>query len=185
MVDATGAEYVFTAPTGDWLADLLDIGEQARAIMRRHPWLPPLLTTRPVLAPNGLVLLEHVLEALAPTPPAARPSSKPSAFSPRPPRCSSRTSSPTARTGSNATPPTCGTPLPPATARAWLNCSPRRHRLPAPALRRHPATRRTATATSSRGSSAVSSPHHRTPGAQSAYLWTPEAVIGSGAADRA
>jgi AcrR family transcriptional regulator len=65
MTDATGAEYAFTAPTGDWLTDLLDIGEQARAIMRRHPWLPPLLITRPVLGPNGLVLLEHVLEALA------------------------------------------------------------------------------------------------------------------------
>lgn len=68
MIDATGGEYVFTAPTGDWLADLLDIGEQARAIMRRHPWLPPLLTTRSVLGPNGLVLLEHVLEALTPHP---------------------------------------------------------------------------------------------------------------------
>jgi hypothetical protein len=33
--------------------------------MRRHPWLPPLLITRSVLGPNGLVLLEHVLEALA------------------------------------------------------------------------------------------------------------------------
>jgi AcrR family transcriptional regulator len=65
MIDATGAEYAFTPPTGDWLADLLDIGEQARAIMRRHLWLPPLLTTRSVLGPNGLVLLEHVLEALA------------------------------------------------------------------------------------------------------------------------
>jgi AcrR family transcriptional regulator len=65
MIDATGAEYVFTPPTGDWLADLLDIGEQARAIMRRHPWLPPLLTTRSVLGPNGLALLEHGLEALA------------------------------------------------------------------------------------------------------------------------
>jgi AcrR family transcriptional regulator len=65
MIDATGAEYVSAAPTGDWLADLLDIGEQARAIMRRHPWLPPLLITRSVLGPNGLVLLERVLEALA------------------------------------------------------------------------------------------------------------------------
>jgi AcrR family transcriptional regulator len=65
MIDATGAEYVITAPTGDWLADLLDVGEQARAIMRRHPWLPPLLITRSVLGPNGLTLLEHVLEALA------------------------------------------------------------------------------------------------------------------------
>jgi AcrR family transcriptional regulator len=68
MIDATGAEYACAPPTGDWLADLLDIGDQARAIMRRHPWLPPLLITRPVLGPNGLVLLEHVLEALAPHP---------------------------------------------------------------------------------------------------------------------
>jgi len=65
MIDAAGAEYAFTAPTGDWLTDLLDIGEQARAIMRRHPWLPPLLITRPVLGPSGLVLLEQFLEALA------------------------------------------------------------------------------------------------------------------------
>jgi len=68
MIDSTGSEYVFAAPTGDWLADLLDIGEQAQGIMRRHPWLPSLLITRSVLGPNGLVLLEHVLEALAPHP---------------------------------------------------------------------------------------------------------------------
>jgi AcrR family transcriptional regulator len=68
MIDSTGAEYVFTAPTGDWLADLLDVGEQACAIMRRHRWLPSLLITRSTLGPNGLVLLEHVLEALAPHP---------------------------------------------------------------------------------------------------------------------
>jgi AcrR family transcriptional regulator len=65
MIDSTCSEYVFAAPTGDWLADLLDIGEQARTIMRRHPWLPSLLITRSVLGPNGLVLLEHALEALA------------------------------------------------------------------------------------------------------------------------
>ncbi len=68
MIDSVGAEYAFTAPTGDWLADLLAIGDQARAIMRRHPWLPSLLLTRSVLGPNGLVLLEHLLEALAPHP---------------------------------------------------------------------------------------------------------------------
>ena len=78
MIDATGSEYVFAAPTGDCLADLLDIGEQARAIMRRHPWLPSLLITRSVLGPNGLVLLEHVLKALAPHPAslAATPGSR-------------------------------------------------------------------------------------------------------------
>jgi AcrR family transcriptional regulator len=65
MIDATAAEYHFTPPSGDWLADLLGIGEQARGIMRRHRWLPSLLITRSVLGPNGLVLLEHVLEALA------------------------------------------------------------------------------------------------------------------------
>jgi AcrR family transcriptional regulator len=68
MIDSTGSEYTFSAPTGDWLADLLDIGDQARAIMRRHPWLPSLLITRSVIGPHGLVLLEHVLAALAPHP---------------------------------------------------------------------------------------------------------------------
>jgi AcrR family transcriptional regulator len=53
MIDATGSEYVFAAPTGDWLADLLDIGEQARAIMRRHPWLPSLLITSRCSAPTA------------------------------------------------------------------------------------------------------------------------------------
>jgi len=65
MIDATGAEYAYRAPTGDWLTDLLGLGEQARTIMRHHPWLPSLLLTRPVLGPNGLVLLEYVLETLA------------------------------------------------------------------------------------------------------------------------
>jgi AcrR family transcriptional regulator len=65
MTDATGAEYAFAAPTGDWLADLVALGEQGRAIMRRHPWLSPLVLTRPVLGPAGLALMQHVLEVLA------------------------------------------------------------------------------------------------------------------------
>jgi AcrR family transcriptional regulator len=68
MIDSTGAEYSFNAPTGNWLADLLDIGRQARAIMARHPWLPTLITSQSVLGPNGLLLLEHALEALTPHP---------------------------------------------------------------------------------------------------------------------
>ncbi|HEX7162281.1 MAG TPA: TetR/AcrR family transcriptional regulator [Trebonia sp.] len=71
MIDATAAEYLFAPPSGDWLADLLGIGEQARMIMRRHHWLPSLVITRSVLGPNGLVLLEHVLEALADHPASA------------------------------------------------------------------------------------------------------------------
>jgi AcrR family transcriptional regulator len=68
MTDATGAEYSLAAPSGDWLADLVDIGEQARGIMRRHSWLAALVVTRPVLGPNGLTVLEHVLDVLGPHP---------------------------------------------------------------------------------------------------------------------
>jgi AcrR family transcriptional regulator len=64
MIDAVGGGYAFGAPTGDWLADLVAAGEQARSLMRRHPWLPALVITRPVLGPNGVVLLEHVLGLL-------------------------------------------------------------------------------------------------------------------------
>lgn len=68
MTDAAGGGYAFGAPTGDWLADLVAVGEQARSLMGRHPWLPALVITRPVLGPNGVVLLEHVLGLLAPCP---------------------------------------------------------------------------------------------------------------------
>jgi AcrR family transcriptional regulator len=71
MIDATGAEYELTAPTGDWLADLVGIGEQMRAIIRRHPWLASLLPARSPLGPHGAALLEHVLHALAGHPAAA------------------------------------------------------------------------------------------------------------------
>jgi AcrR family transcriptional regulator len=66
MSDATGAEYSFRAPAGDWLADLVALGTQARAIMHRHPWLADLVPRRPVLGPNGLALLQHFLEVLEP-----------------------------------------------------------------------------------------------------------------------
>jgi AcrR family transcriptional regulator len=65
MTDATAAEYALPEPTGDWLADLVAVGEESRAILRRHPWLPGLIITRPVIGPNGIALLEHVLAVLA------------------------------------------------------------------------------------------------------------------------
>jgi AcrR family transcriptional regulator len=65
MTDATAAEYAWPAPTGDWVADLVTVGEQSRVILRRHPWLPGLIITRPVIGPNGIALLEHVLTILA------------------------------------------------------------------------------------------------------------------------
>jgi AcrR family transcriptional regulator len=65
MMDAAGGEYTLPEPSGHWLADLVAIGEQSRAILRRHPWLAGLVITRPALGPSGLALLEHVLTVLA------------------------------------------------------------------------------------------------------------------------
>ena len=64
MTDAAGAEYQLAPPTGDWLADLIGFGEQARATFRRHRWLAGLAITRPVIGPNGIGLLEHFLTVL-------------------------------------------------------------------------------------------------------------------------
>jgi AcrR family transcriptional regulator len=64
MSDATGAEYEPAQPTGDWLADLIALGEQARAIFRRHRWLAGLTLTRPVIGPNGTALIEDFLTLL-------------------------------------------------------------------------------------------------------------------------
>jgi AcrR family transcriptional regulator len=64
MADSAGAEYVLAAPSGNWLADLLDVAGQARAIMLRHPWLPALVITRATLGPRGADLIEHVLNVL-------------------------------------------------------------------------------------------------------------------------
>jgi AcrR family transcriptional regulator len=68
MTDAMAAGYDLPAPTGDWLADLVAFGEQARGVLRRHPWLPQLTLTRPALGPGGIRLLEHALDVLAPCP---------------------------------------------------------------------------------------------------------------------
>lgn len=65
MTDAVGAEQPPPRPTGDWVADLVAVSEGFRSVLRRHPWLPSLVLTRPVLGPNGLDVLEHVLSALA------------------------------------------------------------------------------------------------------------------------
>jgi AcrR family transcriptional regulator len=78
MTDATAAEFDLAAPSGAWQADLLALAGQAREVMRRHPWLPALTITRPVLGPHGADLLEHVLDVLAAHP--AGPGRKLEAF---------------------------------------------------------------------------------------------------------
>lgn len=65
MADAVAAEYRLADPTGDWLADLVALGEQLRAILRRHSWLVALIIERPVLGPNGLAVLEYFMAVLA------------------------------------------------------------------------------------------------------------------------
>lgn len=78
MTDAVAAEYELAAPSGDWLGDLVALGEQIRAILRRHPWLVALGLTRPALGPNAIALLQHAMELLAPCP--AGPAAKAEAF---------------------------------------------------------------------------------------------------------
>ncbi|GAA4677072.1 TetR/AcrR family transcriptional regulator C-terminal domain-containing protein [Pseudonocardia yuanmonensis] len=70
MADHVCAEYELAPPSGDWLADLVDVGLQARGIHRRHPWLPELVLTRAVVGPNGADVTEHVLAVLADHPAA-------------------------------------------------------------------------------------------------------------------
>ena len=64
MTDATSAEYDLAPPSGDWLADLIAFGEQARGIFRGHRWLAGLVMNRPVIGPNGIGLIEHFLTLL-------------------------------------------------------------------------------------------------------------------------
>ncbi len=64
MIDkATGFER--QEPTGDLRADLTTLARRRRQIFLRHPWLAPLLATRPVMGPNFLRGMERDLALLA------------------------------------------------------------------------------------------------------------------------
>jgi AcrR family transcriptional regulator len=64
MMDAVAGEYALDSPEGPPAAQLVDLGLQGRTIMHRHPWLPPLLLTRPSLGPNSLAYLDRAMRAL-------------------------------------------------------------------------------------------------------------------------
>lgn len=67
MLDAVSGEYELPEqPSGDWNADLRGLARQGRAIMRRHPWLPHVVITRPSMGPNVLRHTEFCLAALEP-----------------------------------------------------------------------------------------------------------------------
>ncbi|MGW3267609.1 TetR/AcrR family transcriptional regulator [Streptomyces sp. NPDC001056] len=66
MMDAVAAEHVLWEPGGDWRAELMRVAHQARALMRRHPWMPRLMSPVYGFSPHTLRYLEHCLACLDP-----------------------------------------------------------------------------------------------------------------------
>jgi len=66
MIDAIGAEHAIKEPSGDWRADMVRNAHETRAIMRRHTWVPRLMSGAYGFSPNTLRYLEHCLACLAP-----------------------------------------------------------------------------------------------------------------------
>ena len=66
MLDAVAGEWRLPeAPSGDPRADLADFARQGLLAMRRHPWVPGLVLTRPTIGPNALRCIEYFLAAMA------------------------------------------------------------------------------------------------------------------------
>ncbi|MFI6015706.1 TetR/AcrR family transcriptional regulator C-terminal domain-containing protein [Streptomyces sp. NPDC051243] len=66
MIDAVGAEHEIREPSGDWRADMVRNARETRAIMRRHTWVPRLMSGVYGFSPNTLRYLEHCLACLEP-----------------------------------------------------------------------------------------------------------------------
>lgn len=67
MLDAVSGEYDLPEqPSGDWKADLRALAHQGCEIMRRHPWSPHVVITRPSMGPNVLRYTEFCLAVLEP-----------------------------------------------------------------------------------------------------------------------
>jgi AcrR family transcriptional regulator len=66
IVDTVSGEYDLAASDEPPAIQLLNLARQGRAILHRHPWLAPLLLTRPSMGPNSLGYLERALSALKP-----------------------------------------------------------------------------------------------------------------------
>lgn len=66
MVDEVAAEWEPPRhPLGDPRADLAEFARQGVAILRRHPWLPALVSARLTIGPNSLHQLEYFLGILS------------------------------------------------------------------------------------------------------------------------
>ncbi|MET9071904.1 TetR/AcrR family transcriptional regulator [Streptomyces sp. NPDC004232] len=66
MMDTASAEHVLWEPGGDWRADLMRVARETRALMRRHPWMPRLMSPVYGFSPHALRYLEHCLACLDP-----------------------------------------------------------------------------------------------------------------------
>ncbi|KQN86594.1 TetR/AcrR family transcriptional regulator C-terminal domain-containing protein [Arthrobacter sp. Leaf69] len=66
IVDTVSGEYDLDPSDEPAPIQLLNLARQGRAIMHRHPWLAPLLLTRPSMGPNALRYLERALSAMEP-----------------------------------------------------------------------------------------------------------------------
>ncbi|QMU74033.1 TetR/AcrR family transcriptional regulator [Streptacidiphilus sp. P02-A3a] len=69
MLDAAAGELTLPEqPSGEPRADLTLLAHEQLAAMRRHPWLPQLVVSRPSMGPNALRCTEFFLGALADSP---------------------------------------------------------------------------------------------------------------------
>ncbi|MFE0253500.1 TetR/AcrR family transcriptional regulator C-terminal domain-containing protein [Streptomyces sp. NPDC059010] len=66
MIDAVGGEHEIQEPSGDWRADMVRNAQETRAIMRRHTWVPRVMSGAYGFSPNTLRYLEHCLACLEP-----------------------------------------------------------------------------------------------------------------------
>lgn len=69
MLDAVAGEWRLPeAPTGERRDDLAAFAREGLAAMRRHPWVPALVLTRPSIGPNSLRCAEYFLAVMSGTP---------------------------------------------------------------------------------------------------------------------
>jgi AcrR family transcriptional regulator len=65
MADQVYGEFCYAPPSGQAVADLLTLAQQARGLYHRHPWLLDVPATGDLPGPNAVAFIEHVLAALA------------------------------------------------------------------------------------------------------------------------
>jgi AcrR family transcriptional regulator len=64
MVDVVAGEHELWEPGGDWRADLRRVAHQTRILLRRHPWMPRLMSPVYGFSPNSLRYLEHCMACM-------------------------------------------------------------------------------------------------------------------------